>query len=244
MKPITTMMAQWKAQTENGEGLHFEQCKGGYFSTIDEYGLKLQGLATSGTLVRVCGENLLHDEYFYESNVLLRKYGELRVKNRFSSNLLYGEQETVLEKGTYFFGYKHDYGYSPENITLDVTENGSLKQVPQNTLFTISSPATIGAIRAKYRIYEVGDDIFYDAWITRSAVPTDYVPYKAVNATTPCDLSDGDCWYPMTGKVVRQDGSVEQYDAQPVFAQSGTVNVVQSPIDLPAQLTATMLVRR
>ncbi len=37
---------------------------------------------------------------------------------------------------------------------------------------------------------------------------------------------------------------IEHYSPQPIFAPAGTVNVLQSPTDLPARLSATMMVRR
>ncbi len=43
MRRSTALMSQWKADTQKGEALHFELCKGGYFSDKDEYGLKVVG---------------------------------------------------------------------------------------------------------------------------------------------------------------------------------------------------------
>ncbi len=49
---------------------------------------------------------------------------------------------------------------------------------------------------------------------------------------------------PVTFCVPLATPTLEQYDPQPIFAPSGTVNVLQEPVDLTADLSATMLVRR
>lgn len=43
MRPITMQMAQFKADTQENTILRFENCKGGYFSNKEEYGLKVFG---------------------------------------------------------------------------------------------------------------------------------------------------------------------------------------------------------
>ncbi len=43
MKQITSMKSQWQAVTKSGESLNFKECRGGYFSDDEEYGLKLIG---------------------------------------------------------------------------------------------------------------------------------------------------------------------------------------------------------
>lgn len=43
MTPITMMQAQWRTDSQEGESLRFEECKGGYFSDRDEFGLKVVG---------------------------------------------------------------------------------------------------------------------------------------------------------------------------------------------------------
>lgn len=56
MRPITSMMSQWKAETKEGNNLQFELCKGGYFSDKEEYGLKVVGKIDQKTMT---GKNLV-----------------------------------------------------------------------------------------------------------------------------------------------------------------------------------------
>lgn len=60
----------------------------------------------------------------------------------------------------------------------------------------------------------------------------------------PCDLLSGDVYYPMNGIVHRSDGTTENYASQSLFMPEGAVYVSQEPIELEANISAVVLVRR
>ncbi len=88
------------------------------------------------------------------------------------------------------------------------------------------------------------ENLVFKPQIERGNKKTEYEKYNACEITTPCNLYEDDVWYPISGKVYRQNGMVEEYEPQPIFAQQGTVNIMQEPIELKADLSATMLVRK
>ena len=61
--------------------------------------------------------------------------------------------------------------------------------------------------------------------------------------TVPCDLYEGDIWYPVNGRVERAEGTVEQYNPQPIFAPQGVVDIYQRPVDLAADLKTIRMAR-
>lgn len=59
MRASTMMQAQWKADVKTGGFLHFEGCKGGYFSKQEPFSLRVSGAGVAaGTGIRCCGKNL------------------------------------------------------------------------------------------------------------------------------------------------------------------------------------------
>ena len=155
MRPITMLESQFKIDTKTGESLHFENCKGGYFSVNEEYGLKVSG----------------------------------------------------------------------KSMQIGIS--------------TPEKPVPIQCVKKGTKII-CGNEF-----------------------TVPCDLYDGDIWYPAGGYVIRDNEVidlskgeknspvilvyklkqpiVEPYDPQYLFAPQGTANVTQKAIELPANLSATML---
>lgn len=155
MRPITMLQSQFKIDTKAGESLHFENCKGGYFSVNDEYGLKVSG----------------------------------------------------------------------KTMQIGVS--------------TPEKPAAVRCVKRGTKII-CGNEI-----------------------TVPCDLYDGDVWYPAGGYVIRDNEIIylskgeensplvlvhklkqpifERYDPQYLFAPKGRADVTQKAIELPANLSAAML---
>ncbi len=143
------MQAQWRAASQTGETLRFDDCKGGYFSTEEEFGLRVAGrTAQAGTP-------------------------------------------------------------------------------------TPSSPVPIRCVRAGtvVRCRGEGDNT------------------APVEITVPCDLYEGDVWWPMSGRVERTTGRIdapviESYAPALIHAPAGTAIVEQEAEELAGVLSATMLVRR
>ena len=155
MRPITMLQSQFKIDTKAGESLHFEGCKGGYFSVNEEYGLKVEGKTLQGE-------------------------------------------------------------------TLIPWKSAPIRCVKKGTKIICGNKITV-----------------------------------------PCDLYEGDVWYPSGGYVIRDNEVIdlskgkennpvilvyklkqpifEQYDPQYLFAPKGRADVTQKAIDLPACLSATML---
>ncbi len=172
------MQAQWKAASQTGETLRFDDCKGGYFSTEEEFGLRVAGrTAQAGTP-------------------------------------------------------------------------------------TPTSPVPIRCVRAGtvVRCRGEGDNT------------------ASVEITVPCDLYEGDVWWPMSGRVERTTGRIDAYGGEAIsgpytsttggpdagatvvyrlpapviepyapaliHAPAGTAIVEQEAEELAGVLSATMLVRR
>lgn len=73
-------------------------------------------------------------------------------------------------------------------------------------------------------------------WINASGHYTQYTPYKEHREiTVPCDLSEGDIFYPSSGKV-EKNGVTEQYKPQAVTTFKGVTNIYQMPTELSGTL--------
>ncbi len=92
MRRTTAILNQWKAETQTEKDLHFELCKGGYFSDQEEYGLKVVGKTDQKTLT---GKNLF--------NGVLQGgyYGDADFGVVGSENLNFVSSKIFLKKGTY-----------------------------------------------------------------------------------------------------------------------------------------------
>lgn len=80
---------------------------------------------------------------------------------------------------------------------------------------TFTTPETIADDAANYRIFAytnryldadgngvLSEMIFRNIQFEEGDTATDYEAFKGYELTTPCDLYEGDIWYPQTGKVV------------------------------------------
>lgn len=59
--------------------------------------------------------------------------------------------------------------------------------------------------------------------------------------TVPCNLCEGDIWYPITGQVIKVDGSTENYEPYALLAPRGTFDITQEASGAKALLCATLL---
>lgn len=61
--------------------------------------------------------------------------------------------------------------------------------------------------------------------------------------TVPCELREGDVWYPATGQVIKADGSEVQYSPHTLIAPCGTFSITQEARDAKAIISATLLAK-
>lgn len=299
MRRTTALMAMWKAETKKGESLHFENCKGGYFSALDEYGLKVVGRTAQNTL---SGKNLFDINYcvslsgntpYLETNEL----GELIVKapcwHIDSSSIACF---TVPGDGYYYLTLSRQSEVS-EGIKFKLYD----KTTGQILLFSSGCFYAMEGDQLSIRSWNDAGTNLGTVQIEKGKIGTEWehycggIPSPNPNypqpilcvkkgsvitcgnsqVITPCELYEGDIWYPISGKVekhnfvidsyagetvttpyvsttgeltvgakvvVKSDTPVtEQYEPQPIFASQGTVDILQQPTDLIANLEATVL---
>ena len=246
MRPLTMMQAGWRADTQRGEFLTFKSCKGGLLSTEQAYALRVEGkgdgngCVRSGDVIRCTGKNLW-------------PCGDVRV-NGFIGNLV-----LHLPAGTYTLSARVRSTDTHANSCLVYINNGGFiacgilreedaKGADRRTAcrFALSGdPANFSFYASNNHANSENDLAFFeDIMLEFGSQTTAYEPYAATEITVPCDLCEGDVWYPALGRVERAGGAVESYPAQNLTAVTGTSVVWQSPTDLPATLETTMLVRR
>lgn len=104
---------------------------------------------------------------------------------------------------------------------------------------------------------------FTNIKIEEGDTETPYIPYgqepsaeeKCVRAgteivcgdsilTAPCDLFEGDVWYPTEGVVEKAEGFFIRTEKQSAAAPKGSFEVTQNAIELEATLSATLLAKR
>lgn len=131
-----------------------------------------------------------------------------------------------------FCFYDSDLKLLPYAWGAKITDNCYKATTPTNTKIIV--PTFYGEVNIETTITNLQ--------LIEGSIFTPYKPYiLPQEIVTPCDLYSGEIWYPMSGKVYKQDVSVEQYNPQPIFAPQGTVNVIQEPVELSTELSATML---
>lgn len=271
---ITSELAQWRADTQTGAGLQFVRCKGGFFSTKDEFALRVIGrtaqdgtqtrCVTQGTQVTVCGKNLLA----YPFSETTRTHNGVTFTDNGDGTVTANGTATAMAVFTFMaenparrFAAAHmgetltfsgcPSGGATSTYTINaqgfITDGIGIYEWGNGATITIANAA--GTIQT-YIIVRPGvtvSNVVFRPMIERGTQKTAWEPYAGQTIATPCDLYEGDVWYPMTGVVERRSGgavSIERYAPQPVFAPQGLVNVQSSPTGLAPGLSATMLVRR
>ncbi len=280
------MESQWQAVTDIGEALHFEMCKGGYFSDQEEYGLRVTGktfqdgtpapdapvpiqCVKAGTRVMVCGKNLVDcpEEITFKRSTYCDalKQGLIKLPHGYEYRIGY---DTESDEHDYLFGRSYCHIIYSDRTTIDISGRGAAVILPEGK-----------EIRDLLIYGSTGTNTARNFVVTLGSQKCTYEPYiSGGELTTPCDLYEGDVWWPMSGKVEHRNGVIssyngedvpdgyasatgdltagatvvypletpveERYAPQPVFAPPGTVNVLQTPTELAATLSATMLQRR
>lgn len=214
MRRITYMMSRFKADAKEGESLHFEQCKGGYFSTKDEFGLKVVGkteqdgtptpdtpvpiqCVKAGTVIEAYGENYVKITSSKTSNGITytpNDNGSIVINGTSTDWSTSAKMTVTLEAGTYT---KREIVSPNSKISLTAKSG-------QNYFygtFTLSEPTTIDFY------IQVKPDTTVENFVVFPLCFKGTAP--VATATVPCDLYESDIWYPMTGKVERNTKVVD-----------------------------------
>ncbi len=311
MRRTTALMSQWKADTQSGESLHFELCKGGYFSDKDEYGLKVVGKTAqngtpipdmpveiqcvkAGSKITVCGKNILDisDKANYSLVKCIVNNGHTinsYIVNSYFCGLTF-TKGMILQACKTSVGSKLTFSIegNPSDANLSIVISGyksgklySAENSSRGNSVSMIIPDSFDDIVVVELRFNRRSAPFTDTSTVFSKPQLEfedvspYEPYTGGEITVPCDLYEGDIWYPVTGKVIKSNGVIAQYDGEAVdtayisttgelsvgarvvysipkpvteqyapliaFAPAGTVNVLQMPMELCAELSATML---
>ncbi len=242
MRPITMMQAQWKAQTQSGESLTFEHCKGGHFSGLDAFGLRVIGKTGQETL---SGKNLWPvasitryraHSYGYRyalpaANVELVKNalkpGETYVYSSYATSPSYtlnmGYLEFYAADNRFLFGwYRNGKSTSAESMVIP-------DSIGETTAIYVEGYDSSWPTLTQMMIRHASTSEEYEAYNGGVSVPNPDTPkpIQCVKAgtmiscgecqlTTPCDLFEGDIYYPVSGKVERHNGYIASYNGETV----------------------------
>lgn len=186
--------------------LSFERCKGGYFSSIEDYALKVIGrqaqedasapiqCVKAGTKVIVLGKNL-----FNKDTVTQGAY--LSVAGTVVSSGAWSYSDYIAVKpDTKYTLHSSSIGNAPATCfyTANKTFISGVRHDNQNPK-VFATPANAAFVRVSVYINSLSNAQFEEG---ETATP--YAAYDANSVTLPCDLYDGDVWYPMSGKAELQ----------------------------------------
>lgn len=184
---MTSMMAQWNPDTQSGDSLHFELCKGGYFSKKDKYGLKVVGKTAQNTLT---GKNLLNLNDCYLNSAMQSNGGLSKPVvdgDSISCESIYTYHSSAiswkgnLEKGTYTVnGYSKTTSGTTSGVQVKV--NGSVIQnlspSIKNVIFTLEEDSEVDIEFYRPYYMEIGETLtWYNIQLEKGSVITAYEPY-------------------------------------------------------------------
>ncbi len=230
--------SQWLADTKSGETLHFELCKGGYFSNKEEYGLKVVGktlqdgtptpdnpvsiqCVKAGTKIKVYGKNL------FDVNGLAFKYNNGTTMWEVDNNnniILPKSDGTAWTACPYMTLPTGKYTFSSEKyVKFEIRQygsNGEFIRITENSTKLLTFDIEYPKIQVKlakplYISNEPEATIEYPytvghAQLEMGGSKTAFEPCEIFGEiTTPCDLYEGDIWYPMSGKVEKYRNKIE-----------------------------------
>lgn len=231
MRRSTAIMAMYEPEAQEGENLQFERAKGGYFSVLPDLGLKVVGATAqdgtptpdapvpiqcvkAGTII-TCGDcKIVTPCDLYEGDIWWPMTG--RVERRTKTIIFDGTEKWV--KRTYANAqnaYQHNPGF--------LIDTGKASHYKES------------------RIIDVEDSIYLHN--------TDVIIVSDKACDTLEDFVRRLQSYSEQGNPLKcilqiRNALTEHYPPQPIHAPAGTVNVLQTPAELPGELSATMLVRR
>ena len=238
MRPITMLESQFKIDNAAGTSLHFEKCKGGYFSSVDEYGLKVVGktlqdgtpshletvpiqCVKQGTKI-ICGNeitvpcDLYEDDIWYPASGYVIKYNEVTDLSKEVEWWVYGATHNTNPDVWCYVATmsKKTIGYQKSKCNRFANVNGAFSMVVDAGTYSDHPSRSY-----TYFISDIPTLSEFKAWLTEQSESNNPVilVYKLANPV------------------------VEQYEPQYLFALRGTADVTQKAIELPANLSATML---
>lgn len=235
MRKTTSFLSQSKPDFKSGETLTFEACKGGYFSAKEEYGLKVVGkYAQSGTPTMdtplpiqsvkantkiVCGNQISVPCDLYETDIWFPASGT--VERHTAIRELTGTEAYIAysaNPGVYYLVFSDaKIGQSLSKCTHFSNVNRAYNESIGRIGYYCDHPNNT---RKYFKTdFATADD--FKSWIA----------HKYVNNT------------PVTVIYQLAEPVIEQYEPQQLYALSGTVNVIQQPVELSGNLEATMLVK-
>ncbi len=233
------MQAQWRADTQSGTSLTFENCKGGYFSSKDEYGLRVIGKATqnaspsplSPVAIRcvkagskiLCGNEITVPCDLYEGDIWFPMTGT--VERHFSHEKL----DPSRDSGAYTYNRL----------------NGVYLRRQYHEL---SDARVTGLCTHESRVGKYYDAAGTYMWI----MDTEGLYWIGILDHLNMTIEAFRAWFeneqtsdhPIMIAYPLKTPTIEQFEPQPIWAPTGEIHVAQTPTDLSADLSATMLVRR
>ncbi len=255
MRRSTALMSQWQADKQSGEGLHFELCKGGYFSTKDEYGLKVigktaqEGTPTSEAPIPIqCvkqGTNIIcGDSYItipcdlYRGDVWHPMSG--RVERHSHKLVLTGDEAFRSNGSSSGKGYERlVYDFPNNNYPPYSTSTSKNDWLYCNVTSWIAHWYIYNAGWAGTTVFREGK--VYCAFGYKTFAPNATSKEEVISQSKAVIKALYEAGTPVTIVYKLANPIIEQYEPQPIFAAKGTVNVLQLPTDLSAELEATML---
>ena len=238
MRPITMLQSQFKIDNKEGESLHFEKCKGGYFSSIDEYGLKVVGktlqdgtpspektvpiqCVKQGTRI-ICGNEITVPCDLYEDDIWYPASGYV-IKNN---------KAIDISKEVEWWEYSYTHNINPDVWCYATSTRKKTigNQKSKCNRFVNNSGAFNKAVDAGN--YTDHPTVTYTYFISDIPTLADFREWLAERSESndPVILV-----YKLANPIV------EQYEPQYLFAPRGTADVTQNGIELTADLSAVML---
>ena len=238
MRPITMLESQFKIDTESGMSLHFEKCKGGYFSSIDEYGLKVVGktlqdgtpspeetvpiqCVKQGTKI-ICGNEITVPCDLYEDDIWYPASGYV-IKNNEAIDIA-GESA--------WWEYNYPHSINPGvwcYVTLTSKKAAGYQMSKCNGFKNVTG--AFGKF-SEHGTYSDHPSVTYTYFISNIPTLAEFRAWLAEQSQSN---------NPVILVYKLQTPVIEQYEPQFLFAPRGTADVTQKEIELPANLSATML---
>lgn len=243
MRPLTMLQAAHRADTQSGLHLSFARCKGGLLSTDPAYALRVSG-KTDGDLCVKAGSKVLC------AGKNLWPHEDVRVE-RYRDNFT-----LQVPAGRYTFSARvRSTDTHADTCLVYINNSDAFIAIPisrgeGNTRTKISfdlsdAPAIFSLYASNNHANSEGDLAFFeDIMLEEGSTATDYAPYTGTEITVPCDLHEGDIWYPSLGFIRHAQGYGEVTPTETLAAAAGKTLIWQNPTELFAELTATMPVRR
>ncbi len=225
--------------------LRIEACKGGYFSDIEEYALRVVGkqfqdgtptlesptpiqCVKEGTKLKVCGKNLI--EYPYHTGDTYTANGLTFTVNSDKTITVNG---TATAQTIYQITYQYGFQFSSnEKLFLSGCPEGGSSSTYRLGGYTNSGGSFwdygsgISTYDGKDRKFSViiqiqsgtvCNNLVFKPMLETGSAKTKYEPYiSGGTLTTPCDLYEKDIWYPTSGKV-------EKYTYRRVITDGGAI---------------------